>query len=51
MRIAPVMWPRGTGNPVRISGHEDRMIEPDGLIAESKGRYDAQEWDRQVHRG
>ena len=39
-----------TGNKVRISGYEDWKIGPDGLIAESKGHYDAQDWDRQVKR-
>jgi SnoaL-like polyketide cyclase len=38
----------GTGNQVRISGYEDWKVGPDGLIADSKGHYDAQEWDRQV---
>jgi hypothetical protein len=42
--------PGGTGNPVRISGYEDWKIGPDGLIADSKGQYDAQDWDRQVKR-
>ena len=42
--------PGGTGNRVRISGYEDWKIGPDGLIADSKGRYDAQDWDRQVKR-
>jgi hypothetical protein len=42
--------PGGTGNPVRISGYEDWKIGSDGLIADSKGHYDAQDWDRQVHR-
>jgi hypothetical protein len=42
--------PGGTGNRVRISGYEDWKIGPDGLIADSKGRYDAQDWDRQVQR-
>ena len=40
--------PGGTGKPVRISGYEDWKIGPDGLIAESKGHYDAQDWDRQL---
>jgi len=40
--------PHGTGNQVRISGYEDWKIGPDGLIADSKGHYDAQDWDRQV---
>jgi SnoaL-like polyketide cyclase len=42
--------PGGTGNEVRISGYEDWKIGPDGLIADSKGHYDAQDWDRQVKR-
>src|SRR5215469_14499345 len=40
--------PSGTGNQVRISGYEDWKIGPDGLIADSKGHYDAQDWDQQV---
>ena len=42
--------PGGTGNQVRISGYEDWTIGSDGLIADSKGHYDAQDWDRQVNR-
>jgi hypothetical protein len=42
--------PGGTGNNVRISGYEDWMIGPDGLIADSKGHYDAQDWEWQVRR-
>ncbi len=42
--------PGGTGNQVRISGYEDWRIGTDGLIADSKGHYDAQDWDRQVSR-
>ncbi len=42
--------PVGTGNQVRISGYEDWKIGPDELIADSKGNYDAREWDRQVSR-
>lgn len=42
--------PGGTGNQVRISGYEDWKIGLEGLIADSKGHYDAQEWDRQVKR-
>jgi predicted ester cyclase len=41
--------PGGTGNRVRISGYEDWKIGADGLIADSKGHYDAQDWDRQVN--
>lgn len=42
--------PGGTGGRVQISGYEDWKIGVDGLIAESKGYYDAQEWERQVRR-
>ncbi len=42
--------PRGTGARVQISGYEDWKIGADGLIADSKGFYDAQEWDRQVQK-
>jgi len=42
--------PGGTGNEVRISGYEDWKIGADGLIADSKGHYDAQDWHRQVNR-
>ena len=40
----------GTGNAVRISGFEDWEIGHDGLIADSKGHYDARDWDQQVNR-
>jgi uncharacterized protein (TIGR02246 family) len=39
--------PAGSGNQVRIRGYEDWKIGPDGLIADSRGRYDAQDWARQ----
>jgi len=42
--------PSGTGAHVEISGYEDWKIGADGLIADSKGYYDAQDWDRQVNR-
>jgi nuclear transport factor 2 (NTF2) superfamily protein len=38
----------GNGNPVRISGYELWKIDNDGLIAESKGHFDAAEYDRQL---
>jgi SnoaL-like polyketide cyclase len=40
--------PGGTGNRVQISGYEDWKIGADGLIANSQGHYDAQDWERQV---
>jgi SnoaL-like protein len=38
----------GTGNRVRISGYELWKIDHDGLIAESKGHFDAADYERQV---
>jgi uncharacterized protein (TIGR02246 family) len=43
--------PGGTGNPVRINGYEDWRFGADGLVAESLGHYDAQDWQRQAHAG
>jgi uncharacterized protein (TIGR02246 family) len=40
--------PGGSGNPVRISGREEWWIGPDGLIAESEGRFDETEYQRQL---
>jgi uncharacterized protein (TIGR02246 family) len=40
--------PGGTGNKVRISGHELWKIDNDGLIAESLGHFDAAEYERQL---
>ena len=40
--------PGGTGNRVRISGSESWKFGPDGLIAESEGRFDAAEYQRQI---
>jgi predicted ester cyclase len=42
--------PGGTGNRVRISGYELWKISDDGLIAESKGHFDAAEYERQLER-
>jgi uncharacterized protein (TIGR02246 family) len=42
--------PGGTGNRVRISGHEEWMIA-DSLIAASEGDYDQAEYDRQLADG
>src|SRR5689334_8873397 len=38
----------GNGNKVRISGYELWKIDDDGLIAESKGHFDAADYDRQI---
>ena len=43
--------PGGTGNKVRISGYELWKIDNDGLIAESKGRFDSAEYERQLDHG
>jgi len=43
--------PGGTGHRVRITGFEDWRLGADGLIAESKGQYDAAEYARQVRFG
>ncbi|HEY6070615.1 MAG TPA: ester cyclase [Chthoniobacterales bacterium] len=40
--------PGGMGNKVRISGYELWMIDSDGLIAESKGHFDAADYERQL---
>ena len=40
--------PGGTGNKVRISGYELWKIDNDGLIAESKGNFDAGDYERQL---
>jgi predicted ester cyclase len=43
--------PSGTGKRVRISGYEVWKIDKDGLIAESKGRFDSAEYERQLKHG
>jgi len=43
--------PGGTGNFVRISGFEQWRFGPDGLIAESKGHFDAADYQRQLNAG
>ncbi len=40
--------PGGTGNKVRISGYELWKIDNDGLIGESKGHFDAADYERQL---
>jgi uncharacterized protein (TIGR02246 family) len=40
--------PGGTGKRVRVSGYELWKIDNDGLIAESKGRFDSAEYERQL---
>jgi len=43
--------PDGTGNRVRVSGYELWRIGDDGLIADSKGYFDAAEYERQLKSG
>ena len=43
--------PGGTGNKVKISGFEAWVLNDDGLIQESKGHFDAQEYKRQLEAG
>lgn len=40
--------PGGTGARVHISGYEEWLFGPDGLIAESLGHFDAAEYARQL---
>ena len=40
--------PGGTGKSVRIQGYEAWTLDAQGMIAESKGHYDAAEYERQV---
>jgi SnoaL-like domain len=43
--------PGGTGNAVRISGFEEWTVGDDGLVVESTGNYDQDEYDRQLEHG
>ena len=43
--------PGGTGKAVRITGYEEWTLGAQGLIAESKGHYDEEEYKRQVNSG
>ena len=43
--------PSGTGKRVRIGGYELWKIDNNGLIAESKGRFDAADYERQLRHG
>ncbi|MDH4177588.1 MAG: nuclear transport factor 2 family protein [Thermoleophilia bacterium] len=43
--------PGGTGNAVRISGLEEWTLDDDGLVVESRGSYDQDEYDRQLAHG
>ena len=43
--------PGGPGNKVCISGFEEWIIDEDGLIAESRGHFDNEEYQRQLEHG
>jgi predicted ester cyclase len=43
--------PGGTGRKVRISGYEEWRMGPDGLIADSKGHFDREDYKRQLETG
>lgn len=43
--------PGGTGKRVSISGFEEWWMAPDGLIGESQGHFDDQEYQRQLREG
>ena len=43
--------PGGSGNAVRISGYEEWRFGAGGLIAESRGHFDAAEYERQLKPG
>ncbi|MBT8182424.1 MAG: ester cyclase [Eudoraea sp.] len=43
--------PGGTGNKVNISGFEEWTLNKDGLVQESKGQFDAEEYNRQLELG
>lgn len=40
--------PGGTGRSVRISGYEEWRFNEDGLVQESKGHFDQDEYQRQL---
>jgi hypothetical protein len=43
--------PRGTGAAVRISGYEEWTMGADGLLAESRGNFDEDDYRRQLSAG
>ncbi len=43
--------PGGTGRRAEVSGWEYWRLDEDGLIAESKGHYDAEDYERQLAGG
>ena len=43
--------PEGTGKRVRISGYEGWQFGADGLVGESKGHFDSDEYESQLQHG
>lgn len=43
--------PDGTGNAIRFSGYEEWTFGDDGLIAESMGHFDNEDYQHQLERG
>jgi hypothetical protein len=43
--------PGGTGKAVRISGLEEWLLGDEGLVVESQGSYDVDEYERQLEHG
>lgn len=43
--------PGGTGNAVRFSGYEEWALGEDGLITQSLGHFDEEEYNRQLEFG
>ncbi|MBN1637688.1 MAG: nuclear transport factor 2 family protein [Ignavibacteriales bacterium] len=43
--------PNGTGNKVKIKGVDFWKIDDDGLIQESQGSFDVEEFKRQIEQG
>ncbi len=43
--------PGGTGHAVNMTGYEEWTFGSNGLIVQSKGNYDAAEYERQVNGG
>jgi nuclear transport factor 2 (NTF2) superfamily protein len=43
--------PGGSGRHVRISGFEEWSFDEDGLIAESRGHFDSDDYRRQLSQG
>lgn len=43
--------PGGTGRPVDMTGYEEWIFSPDGLIQSMQGHFDAAEYERQMSGG